>query len=369
MPEEFSYNQPNQPSSPPEEPTPNEPNFSDVSDTFNKPIGSSSPQNPSSPETSSNPEPDTSNTLPESEQHPAFNAPEENNPPVPPNNPVNNPPIPEPSKPVEEPKVEPAPAPKPAEEPKPKEQQSKVIRQGESFAEFDEGGGQSPAPAAILWITFILTVLITGYFWLIDYSNVKAISEKESEKNQVVTQLNTPENKEVEEKANNFKTAFTDLSTLTSQQLTKKDLLTALYGYFTKDVTLNTIAITQEGELQLDGATGSYRQVADFMLGLSGYNRLSEISLKSVALSTTENVSADQKIVFTITANIDTTKNMTGTSATTGTGESTSSGSSSSTGTTSSSSSSGSSSSTGTTSSGNASTSNTSSPTPASTSQ
>ena len=54
----------------------------------------------------------------------------------------------------------------------------------EAFSNFGEGNSKSLAPSVLVWLAFALTLLITGYFWLLDFGNVKSISEKENEKNQ-----------------------------------------------------------------------------------------------------------------------------------------------------------------------------------------
>ena len=175
----------------------------------------------------------------------------------------------------------------------------------ETLSEFNQSKGASPVPSVLIWLSFIITLVVTGFFWLSDYSNVKAVNEKESEKNSIVSQLNSESNKRVEEEALNFQSAFTQLSTLVTNQVSKASFLTELYTHITRDVKISSISLSAEGDLGIDGATGSYRQVADLMLGLKGYSKLSDISLKSVAVSNEEGVPLDQKITFSISAKAD----------------------------------------------------------------
>lgn len=178
----------------------------------------------------------------------------------------------------------------------------------EAISEFNKSSGASPLPSVLVWLSFAIVLIATGFFWLSDYSNVKAINEKENEKNSIVSQLDSANNKKIEEEAINFKNAFQELSTLTADQVSKASFLTALYTHLTRDIRITSISLSSEGEFGLDGATGSYRQVADLMLGLKTYDKLSEISLKKVAVSTEEGVETNQKIVFSISAKADLTK-------------------------------------------------------------
>lgn len=173
-------------------------------------------------------------------------------------------------------------------------------KRNQSFNEF--GGGGSAFPSVLVWITFILVAVATGFFWMSDYSNVKAITAKEEEKNSITSQLESADNKKVEAEATNFKIAFGRLSNLVTDQVSKADFLTGLYAHFTRDITITGLTLSSEGDLSINGATGSYRQVADFMLGIKGYDRLSDIALKNVSISTEESVPANRLIVFSISA-------------------------------------------------------------------
>lgn len=189
---------------------------------------------------------------------------------------------------------------------------------GQTFSEFNQSRGESALPSVLFWLSFAVTLLATGFFWLSDYSNVKAIYEKENEKNSIVSQLNSENNKKVEEVAINFQSAFSQLSALVASGISKADFLTELFTHTTKDVKITSISLSDEGELGIDGATASYRQVADLMLGLKGDSKLSDVSLKNVGVSTEEGVPANQKIVFSMTAKVnfgtgaETAGNMTG---------------------------------------------------------
>lgn len=190
----------------------------------------------------------------------------------------------------------------------PEQGKTPAEKKPEAFSEFGGGNSRSIVPNVLVWLAFVIVLALTGYFWLIDYGNVKSISEKENEKNQIVAQLSSADNKETEEKAQGFSTAFNELSALINNGVLKGALLTNLYTHFTKDVKISTIALSNEGGLAIDGAAGSYRQVADFILGIKGGDKVSNVVLKSVSLDTDEGVAADQKITFSISADMQMTK-------------------------------------------------------------
>lgn len=174
----------------------------------------------------------------------------------------------------------------------------------EAFSDFGGGNSKSIAPSVLVWMAFVIALALTGYFWLMDYSNVKNITEKENEKNQITAQLSSAANKDAEDQAQGFSTAFSELSNLIANSVPKSTILTELYANITKDVKISTIALSSEGGLSLNGATGSYRQAADFMLGLKSDKRVSNLVLKSVALDTGDGVAANQKVKFSISADI-----------------------------------------------------------------
>lgn len=156
---------------------------------------------------------------------------------------------------------------------------------------FMQDKGVSPIPSIIVWVTFALALFLTIFYWMSDYSNVKSIAEKESEKNSIVSQLNSENNRDAEDQANGFKLAFSRLSALVKQDSSKIDFLNELYSHLTRDVKISTLSLSAENELGMDCLTGSYRQVADFVLALEGFSKLSNISLNNVSKTTESGVS------------------------------------------------------------------------------
>lgn len=166
----------------------------------------------------------------------------------------------------------------------------------------------SSAPAAILWITFVLALGLTVFFYMASRSAINLVDAKESAKNDIITELNSPAYQSVEEKANSFKEAFDILNNLVNSRAPKKEILDELTQKFTNDVIIKNFAIGADGSLTLDGATGSYRQVADFMVGLQQYKRVSAARLNTVSLDESDEADPKVKVLFSITAKIDLAK-------------------------------------------------------------
>lgn len=166
----------------------------------------------------------------------------------------------------------------------------------------------SSAYSAILWITFVVALGATVFLFMLSRSTQNALAVKQQAKNEIESQLASPAYTEVEKKANAFKEAFDILTTLSTQKMSKKDLLTELFQNFTNDVTVKNLTLNEDGGLTIDAATYSYRSAADFMTALKNYKRVSEVRLIAASVDTTDGVAASQKISFSISAKVDTEK-------------------------------------------------------------
>lgn len=166
----------------------------------------------------------------------------------------------------------------------------------------------SNGAGVLLWITFVIALSLMVYLFFANRSMANAVAEKQINKNDIIAQLSSPENVAIEDQANAFKGAFTILSEISANRLPKKDLLTELYGNFTKDVKVRNLALASDGTLTIDGSAASYRGVADFMVGLSAYRRASDVKLASVALSSDDKVAVKEKVVFSVTAKLNMAK-------------------------------------------------------------
>lgn len=168
----------------------------------------------------------------------------------------------------------------------------------------------------IVWLSFVVAVLFLGFIWFSNASLKTTISEKQSEKNSADATLALAENQKVINDVTGLKNVISILSQVSTQQESKKKVLDNLYLYFTKDVHISTIALTSDGTASLDGTTASYRTVADFMLALKSYDKVSNLQLKSVSMSTAEDAPPNEKVTFSVSFKLDTTKEVTTASST-----------------------------------------------------
>lgn len=164
---------------------------------------------------------------------------------------------------------------------------------------------KSSLSTTILWITFVLSLIATIFFYMQSTSLANSVVESEQTRDEIVTQLASPSYVQIEEKATAFKNAYSILSEINTTRLPKKELLTELYTYFTKDVAIRNIAISDDGTLTIDGNTASYRAVADFMVGLASYERISDLTLGTVATLNTKDIPLNKAVIFSLTSKID----------------------------------------------------------------
>jgi len=164
------------------------------------------------------------------------------------------------------------------------------------------------APTIILWITFVLSLAALIYLFIAGRSMANLVLSRTSDKDQLVSELSSPSYTDIETRANSFKQAFTALSSLSATRKPKSEVLPDLYKNFTKDVKIKNVAISADGTLTVDGTTASYRSVADFMMGLKSYSKISDVKLGATSLNTAEGVSAKEKVLFSVSAKLDLSK-------------------------------------------------------------
>lgn len=159
-----------------------------------------------------------------------------------------------------------------------------------------------------VWVGFFIALLFTGFIWFSNNSLKKEIASKENEKSQAVAILNLAENQKVVSDVLGVKEVISILSDVSTNQSTKKQVLDGLYTYITKDVKVSTISMAADGTIGLDGATSSYRAVADLMLALKSYKKVSALELKNVSVSTDASTNPAERAIFSFTFKLDMTK-------------------------------------------------------------
>ncbi len=174
-----------------------------------------------------------------------------------------------------------------------------------------DGSKKSSKAPVVLWLTFGISLIATIMLLMLSKSVENSVKEKQLTRDELISQLQSPSYSQIETKANTFKTAFDIFSQISNSQITKKDLLAELYKYTTKDVAIQNLLISSDGVLQLDGATSTYRNVADFMIALKSYNRVSEVSVGGISRSQSSDQDAKKMVTFSVTAKINVKKDLT----------------------------------------------------------
>ena len=170
----------------------------------------------------------------------------------------------------------------------------------------------SNMPMVIYWLTFVLSLIFVALFWFLNFNASNALEEKQQEKDQIAALLSSPDIVEVEQQATNFKSAVANLSTASASRIKKTKLMENLFKNFTKDVRVSTLSLSSTGEMSLDGVALSYKSVGEFMLALGENDRISNVALGSVALLNSETSESSENVSFSITSNLDMTKELEG---------------------------------------------------------
>lgn len=156
---------------------------------------------------------------------------------------------------------------------------------------------------ALAWIIALLSIVATLYFWWLNRNLTDVLDDKKEKRTTVVSQLESPGNKEVETEALNFKASVTALS---AAKLVRNPMATFLPDFYTKidkDVKITSLSLASGGALSIAGSTASYRAIADQVMALKSWTSLTDVDLASSSYSTEEGVKS-QAAKFTITAKV-----------------------------------------------------------------
>jgi len=171
--------------------------------------------------------------------------------------------------------------------------------------EFSEHGSFSLS-LFLLWLTAVLCLLGTVFFWFLNQSANQQLDDANQEKNLVISEILSPTYANTEKDATSFKSAVEQLESAVASSYKYSEFLPLFYTKIDKDVTLSSFSIGSSGQLLLSGTTDSYRSAAEQSVALQEWQINDKEILKDVDLSSvSENVSGDEPIVqFTISATI-----------------------------------------------------------------
>lgn len=158
------------------------------------------------------------------------------------------------------------------------------------------------------WLVALCAILITIFFWWLNKDLGVTISEKESEKTQIITEITNKNNTELERKAQGFKSSVMALKKAKAEKFNMSKFASDLNTRITNDVILTSLSVGADGSLSLSGETATYRFTGDLMMALKSWDVISEVDLKSVSIQQKDDDS--KVVVFSITAQVDKTKFM-----------------------------------------------------------
>lgn len=166
----------------------------------------------------------------------------------------------------------------------------------------------SNLPIFITWASVVVAISAAVFFWLLGHSLEQDLKDKKVLLSEVVSVIVSPAYKDVEKQASSFKSAVNELSSAHKSSFPMNLFMPQVYGRINKNVVITSIAISDDGNLNIVGSTDTYRSAAEQVLSLKeweidGKKVLSEVSLGSVSLNILEDGSTI--IPISITAKYD----------------------------------------------------------------
>jgi len=161
----------------------------------------------------------------------------------------------------------------------------------------DEGGSST----LIFIFSIIIIIIVSGFFVYYKYRTQSQALDRQQALESTLNQLNSNNNEAVEETARNINQATTILSTAARSKFLFDAFITDLAHKITNDSKLNSLAISETGDLTIDGVGGSYRSVADLAISLQSSPKLDNIQIAGLSESTDGGTS---QVTFSMTGKI-----------------------------------------------------------------
>jgi len=184
-----------------------------------------------------------------------------------------------------------------------------------TMVEFSDKKKSNPIQI-LAWVSCVISIVFVVAFYVMYSSTNRNVIERQSERDEIIGQLNSQTYLNIEKEAKNFKEAFSTLSTLSTAQVTKSEILSQLYASYTKDVKIIALTLDSDGHMTLNGKTATYRTAADFMTALKSNKKIKKVNLTSVTLDTEGKENDNEKVAFVVTAVVDLAKEVTGAAST-----------------------------------------------------
>ena len=176
----------------------------------------------------------------------------------------------------------------------------------EEFSSFDETE-KFNFPVFLNWVTAILAIAGTVFFYLLSKDLGNKIAALSEEKQEVVSEMTSPTYAQVEKQAAAFKSAVTELEKAQKNRYPLNSFFPKFYGRLAKNVEVTNLVLSAEGKISISGKTKSYRAVADQLLILRDWKVDKKNVLSNVELLTVSEAIKDEKTEasFSIIATLD----------------------------------------------------------------
>ncbi len=154
---------------------------------------------------------------------------------------------------------------------------------------------------ALAWLVALFSILATVYFWWLNKNIEDVIVEKQSKKDAIEQQIQSPSMVKVQKDATDFKASVNILSNANKDRFSMAQFLPELYKKITTDTQITSLTISSDGSLSLAGKTKKYRTIADLTMALRSWSMLKDVDILSASMS-----EDDTKLpaVFSITGKI-----------------------------------------------------------------
>ncbi|PIS07842.1 hypothetical protein COT78_01225 [Candidatus Berkelbacteria bacterium CG10_big_fil_rev_8_21_14_0_10_43_13] len=198
----------------------------------------------------------------------------------------------------------PSSAPAPAPAPRPSGGNS-----GDDYLTEMADHGEFSISGLLLWLSAIIAISATVFFWFLNSSATQDLADKTSQKDDAVAEISSPTYAALETRANQFQSAVNQLSTASKSRFSMDNFLPLLYGQVNKNVVVTTLSVDDTGKVSFSGTTDSYKSAAQQVATLKNW-KIDEKNVVTTATLDSESESVESGVVsvtFSISATVDKT--------------------------------------------------------------
>ena len=171
----------------------------------------------------------------------------------------------------------------------------------EPFLQMDSTEGRGGLSSTILIVLIIASLLFVGFLVFYKYSLISQAAEKESTLNNLMSELNSPDNEATILKARSIDSAVNIIRTASKTKYSFKGFIDDLKKKITTDVKLNNLSIDETGLVTIDGQSSNYRSVADLAVAIDSSDKIEDVNITSLTMDPN---ATPVVAVFSITAKI-----------------------------------------------------------------